>query len=245
MMAAQPGCLRSFKGLAAMVALCALVSAGARAQYYDEREYQPLRVRYIYAGAMQRDFAPRSSNQAADSATIRYARLMPMIGFRQGPVEFFFGYTSFKQRGATNSAIFLGTAVTTEFPLSGKRSNALILPLVFAADFTKAESGGPERENFNIASVGLGAGLKYRLTSDGVDFSVHAEELVHYSLEGLSTGSGFSAATLADVSLVLRDIALLDGLALGYRFRYQTWSMTDSKFDYRVTSHGPYLGILF
>ena len=44
---------------------------------------------------MQRDFAPHDSNQAPDSSRIRYQRLMPMIGFQQGSVDVFFGYTTF------------------------------------------------------------------------------------------------------------------------------------------------------
>lgn len=217
----------------------------AHAQYYDdEREYRPLQARYVYVGAMQRDFTPLGSNQAPDSSRIRYQRLMPMIGFHQGSVDVFFGYTTFDQNGESRSAIFLGTTVSTEIPLSGGRSNALLFPLMFAADFTKAESRGPERESFNIASVGLGAGLKYRLATEALDFTVHAGELIQYSLEGLSTGSGFSAATLADASLIVRD-AVLDGIVLGYRFRYQTWSMSNKRLNYRVVNHGPYLGILF
>jgi hypothetical protein len=231
-----------------LLVLAALFGPGrseSHAQYYDEeRPYRPLEARYIYAGAMARDFAPRSSNNAPDSATIRYTELMPMIGFHQGVVDVFFGYTRFDQHGKSNATIFFGTLVSTDVHLSGGKSSTLLLPLLFAADYTKAESGGPERDNFNIASVGLGAGLKYRLSTEGFEFSVHAEELAQYSIEGLSTGSGFSAATLADASLIVRDI-VLDGLVLGYRFRYQTWSMSDERFDYRAVSHGPYLGVLF
>lgn len=198
----------------------------------------------MYIGAMQRNFAPRSSNTASDSTRISYDKLMPMIGFRQGPVDIFVGYTKFDQNGNSKATIFVGTVVSTELPVSGRRKSALVVPLMFAADYTKAESSGPQREDFNVASLGLGAGLKYQLSTSSVDFSVHAGELLQYSTEGFSIGSGFSASTLADASLVLRDI-LFSGIALGYRFRYQTWAMSDAQFNYRVVSHGPYLGILF
>ena len=188
--------------------------------------------------------APTGSNAAPDSARIDYNRLMPMIGFRQGSVDIFIGYTKFNQRGKSNAAIFVGTVVSTEFPVSGRRGSTLIVPLMFAADYTKAESGGPERDNFNIASLGLGAGLSYRLSTDVLDFSIRAGELFQYATEGLSVGSGFSAATVADASLVLHEV-VLNGLALGYRFRYQTWSMSEARFNYKTVSHGPYLGILF
>ena len=243
-MARQRTLMCGLSAMAVLVGLLTVGPAGARAQYYDEREYRPLEVRYFYLGAMQRYFAPTGSNAAPDSARIDYNRLMPMIGFRQGSVDIFIGYTKFNQRGKSNAAIFVGTVVSTEFPVSGRRGSTLIVPLMFAADYTKAESGGPERDNFNIASLGLGAGLSYRLSTDVLDFSIRAGELFQYATEGLSVGSGFSAATVADASLVLHEV-VLNGLALGYRFRYQTWSMSEARFNYKTVSHGPYLGILF
>lgn len=243
----KAGWRRRAQGCSALLALAGLWALGTgelHAQYYQEREYKPSEARYIYVGAMQRDFAPRGSNTAPDSTRISYNELMPMIGFRQGPVDIFVGYTKFDQHGNSRATIFVGTVVSTEFPVSGRRKSALVVPLMFAADYSKAESSGPQREDFNIASLGLGAGLKYQLSTESLDFSVHAGELFQYSTQGFSIGSGFSAATLADASLVLRDV-LFSGIALGYRFRYQTWSMSDGKFNYRATTHGPYLGILF
>lgn len=227
-----------------LAGLLALGQAAVHAQYYEEREYKPTEARYLYVGVMQRDFAPSSSNTAPDSNRISYKKLMPMIGFREGPVDIFVGYTKFDQRGNSNAAIFLGTTVSTEFPVSGRRGSALVIPLMFAADYTKAESGGPQREDFNIASLGLGGGLKYHLTTESVDFSIHAAELLQYSTEGFSVGSGFSAATTAEATLILREV-ILNGIALGYRFRYQTWSMSDAQFNYRAVTHGPSIGILF
>jgi len=61
----------------------------------------------------------------------------------------------------------------------------------------------------------------------------------------LSTGSGFSGAVVLDASTVFRTIGIADGLALGYRFRLQTWSLSNARFDYRAVSHGPYIGIAF
>ena len=171
-------------------------------------------------------------------------KLMPVIGFRQGPVDIIVGYTRFDQRGNSNAAIFVGTTVSTELPIAGRRGSALVVPIMIAADYTKAESGGPQREDFNVASVGLGAGLKYQLSTESVDFSVHAAEVLQYATEGFSVGSGFSAATIGDATLVLREV-ILNGIALGYRFRYQTWSMSDAQFNYRAISHGPSIGILF
>jgi hypothetical protein len=230
--------------LVLLAPLLVLMHATARGQYYEEPEFRPSEARYLYAGAVRQDFSPRGSNAAPDSERIHYAKVMPMIGFRQGPVDLFFGYTKFNERGKSNTAMFLGTVISTELRMSGQPGSAFAIPLMVAADFARAESGGPERENFNIASFGLGVGLTYRVAAPGLDFSVRAGELVQFASQGLSTGTGFSAATLADASLILREI-VLNGLALGYRFRYQTWSMSEERFNYQAVSHGPYLGILF
>jgi hypothetical protein len=236
--------MRTSCAVMTLAALFVLGFTPACGQYYEEREYRPTDARYIYLGAMKYDFAPRSSNTAPDSMRITCNELMPVIGFRQGPVDIIVGYTRFDQRGNSNAAIFVGTTVSTELPITGRRGSALVVPIMIAADYTKAESGGPQREDFNVASVGLGAGLKYQLSTGSVDFSVHAEEVLQYATEGFSVGSGFSAATLGDATLVLHEV-ILNGIALGYRFRYQTWSMSDAQFNYRVISHGPSIGILF
>lgn len=241
----RPGMgIRGFFLLGALAGLLALGRGAATAQYYEEREFRPVESRYIYLGVMQRDFQPRGSNSAPDSARIGFTKAMPMIGFRQGPVDIFVGYTKFDQRGKSNDAIFVGTVVSTEFPVSGRKGNGLAVPIMFAADYTKAASGGPQRDDFNIASLGLGVGLKYQFSTESLTFTAHAGQLFQYSTEGFSIGSGFSAATLADASLILREV-VLEGIALGYRFRYQTWSMSDARFNYRAVAHGPYLGILF
>jgi hypothetical protein len=156
-----------------------------------------------------------------------------------------FGYTTYTLRGQNRSTIFFGASVFQEFILSGRRSSALVMPITLSADFTKAEGVGVERENFNIASVGVGAGLKYRYNSESLDFSIQVGEIVHYSFEGLSTGNGFSAATVADALVLLPGALVFDGVVLGYRFRLQTWGMNREQFNYRSVTHGPFLGVMF
>jgi hypothetical protein len=215
------------------------------AQYYEREGYQQPEARYFYAGFAQRDFAPRSSNPDPDSLTIAFNRFMPIIGLRQGSVDLMFGYTTYDLEGKSRSTIFFGANLSQEFLVAGGRSHALVMPVILSADFTKAQGVGTEREDFNIGSVGIGAGLKYHVSNESLDFSIQAGEIVHYSFEGLSTGSGFSAATVADAVLMLPGTLVLDGIVLGYRFRLQTWAMNDDQFNYRSISHGPYLGILF
>jgi hypothetical protein len=217
----------------------------ASGQYAERREYAPSEARYITLGFVDREFTPRDSNSFPDSLTIRHKCVMPMLSFRQGGAELFFGYTTYTLSGSSKSTIFFGGSFGTEVPIVGRRSSVLLFPLQLAADFTKAEGIGPSREDFNIASVGIGAGLKYRYFDSNADFSIGVEELAQYSSEGFGVGTGFSAASLGDATLLLRNVGIADGIVVGYRFRLQTWSMSESKFNYRSVSHGPYVGIMF
>jgi hypothetical protein len=193
---------------------------------------------------MYRDFAPTAGNTTPDSLAIAYGAWMPMLAFHQGPVELMFGYTRYTLKGSLREAIVFGTTFATDLVLAGSRSSALLVPVCAAADFSKSESDGAERDHFNIASVGVGAGLKYSAVSPWLEFSIQAQGIIHYSFEGLNTGSGSSSAVLGDVRLLSRHIPVFDGLVFGYRFRYQRWSLSDARLDYRTVNHGPYLGVL-
>jgi hypothetical protein len=231
--------------LCLVLCLIAVLAVPTRAQYYEPAEYQQPNDRFAYIGAMERDFQPRSSNILPDSATIGFKRWMAMVGIRQGLFDITFAYNRFTLRGEKRTAVFFGATAMQDIPVAGKRPTALVIPIMISADFTKAENTGPSRKDFNIASLGLGAGLKFRTSGSALDFSLYVTEVLHYSFEGLSTGSGFSAATLGEASLSFRRIPLVGGIVLGYRFRYQTWSMSDEQFNYRALAHGPYLGVAF
>jgi hypothetical protein len=227
--------------------VCALILPFSRlsAQYYEQREYAPSEARYVGVGVLDCDFTPLDSNPIPDSLAIRYHRLMPVISFQQGSAELFFGYTRYTLSGESKAAIVFGGRYGAEIPIVGGRPSTLLFPLQLAADFTKAEGVGSTKEDFNIASLGIGMGLRYKYASRSLEFSLGVVELVQYSSAGIGISSGFSAATLGDAILLLRDVAVFDGLVIGYRFRLQTWSMSEDRFNYRSVSHGPYLGVMF
>ncbi|MBP1658240.1 MAG: hypothetical protein H6Q31_2841 [Bacteroidetes bacterium] len=227
-------------GLVTMLAVMPAV-----AQYEEPREYTIGEARFVAVGVVHRDFQPRSGNSSPDSAAIRYKAYMPVVSFHQGPFDVGIGYTRYTLAGSTRSSVYVGAVLTNEVPVAVGRLHALAVPLCLAMDFTKAEGTGPERDNFNVASLGIGTGLRYRYRGDGVEGTARLLGAVHYSFEGLSTGSGSSVGLFGDATLILRSIHIGEGLALGYRVRYQQWSMSDTRFDYRVFHHGPYLGILF
>jgi len=233
------------KCVAAALMLACFASAGM-AQYLDEsRSYTPMDARFLSAGIFARDFRPRGTNNAPDSLSISYTRVMPLIGFRQGPVEILFGYTTYDLRGAARSAIFFGVTVSGDYVLSGNRERALVMPFLVDADFTKSESAGSLHDNFDVGSLGIGTGLKYRITGGTVDFSATAAAIIHYSFDGYSLRTGSSPAAVAEVLVLLPQVGILNGLALGYRFRYQTWSLGEGRYDYRTVNNGVFLGVMF
>jgi len=215
------------------------------AQYYEPREYSPTESRYISVGFLDREFTPLSSNSLPDSLVIHYKRIMPILSFGQRNAEVFFGYATYTLLGSSKSTILFGGRLGTDVPIAGRRPSALLFSLGLAADYTRADGVGPSRTDFNIASVGVGGGLKYRYFSSGLDFSIGVEEFAEYSSEGIGVGSGFSATTLGEAILMLGGIRILDGIVVGYRFRLQTWSMNEHQFNYRSVSHGPHIGIMF
>lgn len=215
-----------------------------RAQYYDE-PVEPQEIhRFVFLGIGPADFAPLGSNEAPDSTRIAYTSVMPLVGIRQGSFELLFGYTRYTLGGATLSGITAQTTVGFDLLLSGGRAESLVLPILLAGDYTKAEASGPARADFNLGSVGAGAGLAYRRASGALELSAEAGQLLQYSFEGFGTVYGFSTATLIRLTLVLPRLPVLDGMAFGYRFRYQTWSMSDKTLNYRLLMHGLSVGIL-
>jgi hypothetical protein len=230
--------------VSALVVLGLLGVGISTAQYYEPPEYEPSSSRVVYAGVMQSDFAPLGSNPAGDSLGISFNTLVPFVGFRQGPVDISIGYGTYELRGASHSTIIARTALSFELKLAGKRPSALVLPVLIAGDYAKAEGGGTSRSDFNIGSVGVGVGLKYRYYGGGTDLSIQAGQLIQYSFEGFGTIHGYSTVTVAGASLLLPGVLVLDGIAIGYRFRYQMWNMSDNLFDYSLITHGPYVGVM-
>jgi hypothetical protein len=221
-----------------------VLAAMAHGQYLEKREYEPAVDRYVAGGIFFRDFRPGGNNTAPDSLAIRFSRVMPFLMFRQGPVDITFGYTTYSMGGASRATVFLGSTFSTEFPLAGNRRSALVLPLLIAADFTKAESAGSDRDHFNTASVGVGTGLKYRIVGEDVDAFLAATGVYHYSFLGYSFENGSSPALLGEAAVSLKRVPVFNGIAAGYRFRYQRWN-TGGYFDYATTNHGIFVGVLF
>ena len=231
---------------AAAAFILAGAADGAVAQYLEQsRSYTPMEARFLDAGMFARQFRPRESNTAPESLAVSYTRVMPLIGFRQGPVDFLLGYTTYDLHGASRSAIYFGFSYTGDYVLAGNKERALVLPLLVDADFTKSESAGNLHDNFDVGSLGIGTGIKYRSSGESVDFSVMAAAIIHYSFDGYSLQTGSSPAAVAEALVLLPQVGILNGLALGYRFRYQAWTLGNGRYDYRTVNNGFFVGVMF
>jgi hypothetical protein len=227
-----------------LVAWCGPVPA-LYGQYYDSKEISRPEGRYLSLGVLRREFSPRPNNSLPDSATSRFGALMPMLAFRQGPVEIYLGYARFEERGSNHSAVVFGTQIANDFILGGPRAGGLVLPLMIAADYTKVDASGPQRDDFNIATLGIGAGLKFRAVTPEMEFWIQGVQVFHVAFQGIAAGTGSSLATVAEAGVMLPRVPIGEGLVLSYRFRLQTWSLSDDRFNYRSLYHGPSVGILF
>jgi hypothetical protein len=217
----------------------------AHAQYREHAESGPSEARFLSIGYLQRTFDPQASNTLGDTATISYDRMMPVAGLRQGVLDMLIGYARYSLQGESKETILIAANVRQELPLAGGKETMLLAPLMLATDYVKAESAGPQRETFSVASVGIGAGMKLRQVGSGYDASVEVLAAAHYSIDGLGTGSGFSPALIAEAGVFLPDALSFASLAAGYRLRLQSWNMSDDKLDYQSVSHGPYVGVWF
>jgi hypothetical protein len=238
--------LRIPRSVVAAACLLSWAASGALAQYLEpSRSYVPSDARFVSAGIFARDFRPRGSNTAPESLAVSYTRVMPLLGFRQGPVDFLFGYTTYDLHGAARAAIYFGVTFSGDYILSGNRERALVLPFIVDADFTKSESAGTLHDNFDVGSIGIGTGLKYRSNGESVDFSVMAAAIIHYSFDGYSLQTGSSPAAIAEAVALLPEVGILNGLALGYRFRFQAWTLGNGRYDYRTMNNGVFIGVMF
>jgi hypothetical protein len=229
------------------IALCAalLLSPGgeSRGQYIERDERQPGGLaRFLAAGAMRRGFTPMGGDTAPDSLRIRYGRLMPTVAFRQSGLEIAFGYGTQLLNGKRAEMVVLSSTYMNEF--STGLSRALAASLIVGADYAKAGSGGSVRDDFNLASIGLGLGLVSGADIGRMKLALSVHVLIHLSYEAYSARTASSPAALGAATLIVPGGPVGDGIAIGYRFRWQQWS-TGGTFDYRAVNHGLLLGVMF
>ena len=214
------------------------------AQYLEGEAVPVGQERYLRAGVEFRNFRPAGSNTSPDSLRLSYSRPLAVLGFTQGALDIMLGYGTYPWAGASRTTMFVSMTVGAEVPVGTPGPGGLSVPLMLCADFTKSELPPPEKNTFNVGSVGVGGGLAVRTAGRSSRASGRVVAAAHYCIDGFTAGSGFSFATFGEVTLLFPGALAIDGVVAGYRFRYQSWSMTNDWHDYRVFSHGPFIGVM-
>jgi hypothetical protein len=231
--------------LVVATALVSAVTGSARAQYIVPEEGLPPSPRFLAAGPVWWSFSPLGSNTLPDSSAIRFDRVAPLLSYRDGLLEIMVAYTRYQHGTESSPAIYFGGKVGQEIGLSATRTSALTFPISLLAEFTKVEASGPSRQTFNVGAVGLGGGLKYRLSSRTMQFWIEGGGTAAFAFDAYSMSSGFCGGAYGEAAILFGNVGPFEGIALTYRFRLLSWSMTDHAQNYRAVVHGPTVGVVF
>jgi hypothetical protein len=228
--------------LLACAALAAVTIPDAgRAQYYEQEGSRPSGERYLSAGVLWKSFSPLPSNTSPTPLTYRI--VVPAIGLHLENLDVQFSYGRFSTIPGSQSTVSLNALYSLDVALTGAPRSGLSLPLLVGADYTRSGGGGMQSE-FNVGSIGLGVGLRYRKAGSGAHFSVGGGAIAQLGFAAFRPVYGFSGAVIGDATLLLTRFPLFGSLALGYRVRYQTWSLSDHVLRYSCLMHGPFVGVL-
>ncbi len=208
-------------------------------EYYNILDYRSLGVNY----SMQ-EFSPRNSNSLPDSFKISFKTHLPFVEYRELGLRVGVGYQQYVFSGKTRSSFSVYAESGNDIAVSGKAErNGFFLPVVVSANYVNAEAAGGTK-SFEVGSLGIGTGVKYRYFSKTIGFQIYGTAALHYSSEGFSIEYGSSVSYSGEAQLIFPNI-FLDGVLLGYRYQFQEWNMSNSSINYERFYHGPYIGIMF
>lgn len=233
------------KGSAAFIFSLLMIPFLAPAQdfgyeYYNILDYRSLGVNYSL-----QEFTPRPSNSLPDSERISFKTNLPFIEFRQLGMRLAVGYQTYAMNGQSRSSFSVYAESSNDFPISGKADRSgFFLPVIISANYVKAESGIFGIKNFDIGSLGIGTGLKYRYFGQNFGIEAYVNGAFHYATEGFSVEYGSSTTYTGELHCIFPEI-FLDGIDVGYRYQWQSWNMSNAIFDYQRYYHGAFLGVLF
>ena len=226
--------------------LCAVffVESALAQDFWSIYERVPLEgFRSIGISVSPQQFLPRENNSLPDSLRIQFNSAMPCIEYRQLDLRIAIGYNTYELSGEKKSAYSLYAESATDIALGSKRS-ALFLPIIIATNYIRAESVNKLSRRFDVGSVGIGTGLKYRSLSESFGVQAYAGGVIYYSTAGFSIENGSSTSLRAEIDFLLPHI-VSDGIIFGYRFESQAWSLSDARLNYSRVYHGPFIGIFF
>lgn len=211
-------------------------------EYLMLTEYRSLGISYNF-----QEFRAASSNALADSDRISFSADLPLLEFRQNNGRLAIGYQTFNDnKGKSKESFSIYGESFNDFPLGASKQTkaAFSIPVVVSANYMRAQAFNTSLEDFNIGSLGLGTGIKFKHFERSFGIQAFAIGSLYYASEGFSFGYGSQTSMCGEVQLIFSEL-IFRGLLAGYRFESQQWNMNNSDLDYRRQYHGVFIGFMF
>lgn len=211
-------------------------------EYAMMTDYRSLGVSY---NAQQ--FSPTAGNPLPDSSRIRFSTPMPMAEFRQSEGRLAIGYQTYSDiNGRSREAFSVYASTMSDMPLfpSSRNKGNWFLPFVISANYVRAQTSDARLEDFDVGSLGIGGGVKFKRFTRDLGIEVSAVATLGYASEGFSTDYGTEYSVSGEATVILPYL-VLEGVLAGYRYEMQEWNMNNNGLDYRRVHHGLVIGILF
>lgn len=208
--------------------------------YYRIADYRSLGISYNI-----QEFYPTPNRSIHDSLLIRFTTNMPTIEYRELNARVSVGYQSYSLRGRSLTAFSVYMESGNDFAVTGKdQRSGFFIPVKLSANYVRAENPSAGTKNFDIGSLGLGGGAKYRFMTRDFGLQIFVTGTLHYASVGFGTEYGSQTSVQSELQFILPGL-LFDGMVFGYRYEQQRWNMSDAIFDYERWYHGPFVGIFF
>jgi hypothetical protein len=217
----------------------------ARSQEFGVENTRLSDFRSIGIGAAAHRFEAAGNNSLPDSLRIHFSSTAGIIEYRDLSTHIAFSYTPYTINGTSQTALSLSAESAYDIPLSQSReSQRLFLPIVISTNYVKASGSSHFTKDFNIGSLGIGAGIKYRYIGDSFGLQIFGAGCILVSSQGFSAETGTSTSALAEASLLLPEL-IGNGIIVGYHFETQSWSLSNAAYNYHRQFQGPFIGIFF
>lgn len=208
--------------------------------YYSITDFRSLGGSFNF-----QNFSPIHIPTVPDSARIRFTTNLPSIEYRELNTRVAIGYQEYVLGGRTLSSFSVYMESANDFSITGKeQQSGIFIPIKLSANYVKAENPFSGVKNFDVGSLGIGGGVKYRFLTRTIGFQVYAVGAIHFSNVGFGVEYGSQSSFTGEVQLIIPDV-LYDGILVGYRYESQRWNMNDDVLDYKRYYHGPFVGIFF
>jgi hypothetical protein len=230
---------------AAIIMLFSFCAAAAAQDFQSSiREYDLVGFRSIGGGVALNTFDRRTDNSLPDSLAIKFTSPMFFLEYRQMNIRIAAGYNHYSLHGAGKSSYSIYAEGSSDLALDASRSGGLYIPVIIATNYVRAEGIGTTSGIFDVGSIGIGTGLKYRYLSEAFGMQLYGGAVIHYATVGFSVEYGSSVSARGEIQFLLPE-ALWNGITVGYRFDAQQWKMTEERFNYKRLNHGAFVGLLF